>query len=119
MEETKVKMMIFRVKKMSEDGFRRLNRQARLNFKKEVYVPIRRVIIDTTKVFDERTLAKFLLFNFNAGLYTGHFWNPKSRNLQKMAFKVLIHGNLESKWSYEFLYTRGIVRRRWFESEIW
>lgn len=108
-EETKVKMMIFRVKRMSKDGFSRLSVQARINFRKTVFKPLGKIVIDTKKVYDERTLAKFLIFNFNAGLYTGHFWNPQTSKLGKQAFKVLIRGNLESKWGYEFVSTRGIA----------
>ena len=117
MEEIKTKLMIFKLTKMSKEGFKRLDKRLRLNYKKEVFKPLGKLIIDTTKVYNEKTLAKALILEYGVGSYTGHFWNKKNHKLGKQAFKVLIRGNLDSRWGYDFEHTRGIARYGWWESE--
>lgn len=116
-EKTKFKMSIRKVVPMSADGFQRLKLIHRLNFKREVYKPVGKVLIDINRVFNEKTLAVFLYSQFGAGTYTGHFWSAETHKLQKQAFKVVISGNFESSWSYEFLDTRGLARRWWWQGE--
>jgi len=118
LSKNKFKMFIRRVEPMSEAGFDRLNRKARLNFIKEVYKPLETVIINTDKVYDENTLAYFLIFKFGAGKYDGLGWDSKRHKFKKQLFKALIHGNMDSKWGYEFLAVRGIARMGWWIGEF-
>ena len=117
MEANKFKMMVRRIKKTSPDGFERLSRKLRRNYIKEVYKPLKRVIINTDRVYDERTLAYFLILKFGVGQYDALGYSPKNRKFNYQLFRVVILGNPDSKWGYEFKHTNGIGRYGFWISE--
>lgn len=113
-EATKAKFQLKRIEPMSSDGFNRLRASSKLYLKKEVYKVLGKLEIDYNIVYDERTLAFCILKAYGAGIYTGHFWNTENHKLAKEAFRVEIMGDIDSRWSYDFVHTRGIARRKWW-----
>lgn len=117
LDKTRFSMLVRRISPMSADGYNRLKTMSRLNFKKEVYKPIEKVTIDTEHVYDEKTLASFLLHRFGPGKYDAVTWDLSTHRLKGQLFVVEIYGSPDEKMSYEFLSNLGIARRAWFITE--
>lgn len=106
------KMFIRKIQPMSWNGFNRLNSRCRRNFTDEVYKPLGKVVIDTDRIYDEQTLAYFLLLNFGAGKYDALYWDRVTHRFRKRLFLVEIEGTPDTRWTYSFSDSWGISRMK-------
>lgn len=108
-----IKIEVRRKIRMSQAGFDRLDRRAKVFFKREVYPAIFRGVVNTDNIYCEESLAKWLHFKFGEGYYVIHSWRMDSKGQKhytKALVKVGIDSISENKFNYEFFESRNIAR---------